>query len=456
MASSPSHTWKCYSQTRRSHDMHDDMGGRHYSNLGEDSQKSSPHPFARCTLIKAVLVINPIVLTVLGLVVALALNLRSSTAYERYMEGRRLWSFLGAISQNLARVVWTQATEREGDLGKQDLLAKVTFLNMIIAFPVSLKHKLRFEPYIQYDDLFDLVGHLNTFAKAAGEPTVRKKKVRKCKALGELLRIPMARSNPRKEIKRAKRPLGNIPLEILSYMSAYIKHIMDNGTFQTGIAQTHAFNNMQSLNEILAHTDRILNTPLPLAYIIAISQVTWIYVLSLPFQLAGILGWSAIPVCGFSAYIILGIAAIGNEIENPFGSEVNDLPMELFCAEIASDITIIASRPTAKPRDYFKHPDNKPLYPISSADFEFWASKDVAEIRDGLSMRACISKGAMWQRQASYAETSGGSEVIECEANEVVDEGKNGGDDCNGTRFGGARHHGHDGHTGHHCEGDGV
>lgn len=313
-----------------------------------------------------------------------------------------MWSNLGAVSQNLARVIWIHTEERDGKQGKQDLIAKVACLNMIIAFAVALKHRLRFEPYIQYDDLNDLVSHLDTFARQAGAPLQRKEHVNFCKKMGELLRIPMARSNPRKELKKATRPLGNLPLEILSYMSTYIHEIITNGTFDMAIAQTHALNNMQSLNEILATTDRVLNTPLPVAYAIAIHQITWLYILSLPFQLVNLMGWTAIPVTVVTAYIILGIAGIGNEIENPFGPEVNDLPMELYCAQIASEVTIIASRPKPKPNDNWKHPENKPLYPISSAGYDFWISRDECYIRDALSTRASVSKSAMWKRQAIW------------------------------------------------------
>ena len=62
---------------------------------------------------------------VLGFVVGLGLSFRSSTAYERYNEGRRYWAQLVLTSQNLARIFWVHAKEREGDLGKKDLLAKL-------------------------------------------------------------------------------------------------------------------------------------------------------------------------------------------------------------------------------------------------------------------------------------------------------------------------------------------
>lgn len=65
------------------------------------------------------------------------------------------------------------------------------------------------------------------------------------------------------------------------------------------------------MNDVLTGTDRILNTPLPIAYSIAISQITWVYILILPFQLYKSLEWITIPASVFAAYIILGIALIG-------------------------------------------------------------------------------------------------------------------------------------------------
>lgn len=102
-----------------------------------------------------------------------------------------------------------------------------------------------------------------------------------------------------------------------------------------------------------------------------------------------------------SAYIILGFAAIGNEIENPFGIEVNDLPLELYCGQIASDIAIISSKPPPGLDEYAFHSDNKPLYPMSSAGPNFWPGASTQDIREALRTRAMMSKPAMWRRQSS-------------------------------------------------------
>lgn len=72
-------------------------------------------------------------------------------------------------------------------------------------------------------------------------------------------------------------------------------NIRPNGCIVTAIA---------TLNEALSGAERVRDTPLPEAYSIAISQIAWIYILVLPFQLVGGLNWLAIPgSVGTSSYI---------------------------------------------------------------------------------------------------------------------------------------------------------
>lgn len=206
-------------------------------------------------------------------------------------------------------MIWIHADERHDvpELGKGDLLGKISCLNLIVAFSSALKHKLRFEPYAHYDDLQPLVGHLDTFARAADQPDDNKKQ-NVIQTAGQFLGVPMAESNPRKQLKKAKAPLGNLPLEILSHLSAYMKTVYTNETLKVSIYQTQSLNALTTFNDVLTGTDRILSTPLPIAYSIAIGQITWVYILLLPFQLYKSLGWVTIPASIFAAYIILGIA----------------------------------------------------------------------------------------------------------------------------------------------------
>jgi putative membrane protein len=181
--------------------------------------------------------VNQILLTITGFVVALGLSFRSSSAYERYSEGRRFWTQLKLASLNLARIVWVHASERtakDPEQGKQDLLHKLTGLNLIVAFSVALKHRLRFEPYTMYGDLNGLVEHLDTFAKHATSADLPvEKKDSGIRSLGKYLGVSFAEENPMKYVKKTSKPLGNLPLEITSYLGAYLDELVDNGQLKT-------------------------------------------------------------------------------------------------------------------------------------------------------------------------------------------------------------------------------
>lgn len=188
------------------------------------------------------LVVSDLLLTVLGFVVGLGISFRTSSAYERYVDGRKYWAQLSQTSRDLARHIWIHVKERHDlnpEQGKADLLGKVTALNLILAFAVALKHRLRFEPYAQYEDLQPLVSHLSTFAgEAFDSETSEPPRKNSWKRGGEYLGLTFAESNPRKVIKRSKKNLGNLPLEILTYMSAYLDAVSETGQFSNGVQQS--------------------------------------------------------------------------------------------------------------------------------------------------------------------------------------------------------------------------
>lgn len=144
---------------------------------------------------------------------------------------------------------------------------------------------------------------------------------------------------------------------------------------------------MQSLNDVLTGTERVANTPLPIAYAIAIQQITWLYVFMLPFQLVGELGWITIPASVTAAIIILSILFISREVENPFGNDVNDLPLDLFCAQVVQDLETVSARPPPRGRDWIENPDNKVLFPHSGSGYDVWASRPENAIRRALRNR---------------------------------------------------------------------
>ena len=336
--------------------------------------------------------IQSVLLTVTGFVVGLALSFRSSTAYERYTEGRKYWSQLLLTSRNLARIIWIHAQERHeesAELGKSDVLAKLAALNLINAFAVALKHRLRFEPSTEYPDLAPLIGHLHTFAGDADQAALRERRVSSWKSTGQYLGISFAESNPRKLVKRSKDNLGNTPLEIITYLSAYIETIFQNKTLTIGIHQVQAGNLLASFADVLGGVERVVNTPLPIAYSISIAQITWAYVLALPFQLVEYLGWVTIPGTLVAGYIILGIAQIGRELENPFGQDVNDLPLDAYCQELANDIDVMTSQaPPLKTEEWMRDAGAKVLWPLSSMEYKAWENRSLEDIRSALKLKA--------------------------------------------------------------------
>ncbi|KAL1303038.1 hypothetical protein AAFC00_003350 [Neodothiora populina] len=347
--------------------------------------------------------VNSILLTVLGFVVGLSLSFRSTTAYERYNDGRKYWSQLIMTSRNLARLIWLHIDERydvSEEQGKADLLAKLTAINLISAFAVALKHRLRFEPATEYPDLEPLVAHLDTMAGSADQARLRRSERTPWKAAGEYLGIPFAESNPRKLIKRAEDNLGNVPLEILTHLTAYIDHAMKGRQLSLPIHQTWAMNNIGSLTDVLTGTERVLNTPLPIAYTISISQITWTYVMILPFQLYNYLEWVTIPGTIVAAYIILGLATIGKEIENPFGNDVNDLPLDHYCHEIAADMDVLTATPAPDIDEFVNSERNWPLYPLSMTGYAGWEKRSVADIRDALRAKATSGAKAVQSERA--------------------------------------------------------
>eukprot|EP01119_Soliformovum_irregulare_P003160 TRINITY_DN1348_c0_g1_i1.p1 TRINITY_DN1348_c0_g1~~TRINITY_DN1348_c0_g1_i1.p1 ORF type:complete len:212 (+),score=45.82 TRINITY_DN1348_c0_g1_i1:318-953(+) len=83
--------------------------------------------------------------------------------------------------------------------------------------------------------------------------------------------------------------------------------------------------------------ERIYNTPLPFSYAVHISQYLGLFLVTLPFTIVGDFGWFSIPVCTILTFFLLGIESSGIEIEDPFGTDFNDLPLQNFCEAIKRD-----------------------------------------------------------------------------------------------------------------------
>jgi putative membrane protein len=63
-----------------------------------------------------------------------------------------------------------------------------------------------------------------------------------------------------------------------------------------------------------------------------------IYCLILPIELVIHLHWWTALVMALFSLVVFGIEEIGSELENPFGRNPNDLPLDRICQTIASNI----------------------------------------------------------------------------------------------------------------------
>ncbi|KAK9466879.1 Bestrophin, RFP-TM, chloride channel-domain-containing protein [Lipomyces arxii] len=379
------------------------------------------------SLLKTNLGVSSILITVLGFVTGLTLSFRVNTAYERYNEGRKYWAQLTVTIRSFSRFLWFQIPLRKGT-EKEDTLMKVTVMKLLVAFAIALKHHLREEMGIDYEDLQPFVRYLPTYAKKRSElaelEQMRQRaelandqaEAEKLATLEEIMRSaavgtpstlepnPLARTSSaplqRKltyqrniktkmqqwfpldpklveyladrddRISRATVMHGNLPLEILQYIAYYERELNKEQAMlsPSEVAQFHTQLNL--MTDILTGTERILRTPLPLAYNILCNQLAWIFTLILPFQLVLTLRWVAIPGTIIAGYVILGLAAIGLEIENPFGFDSNDLDLNRYCQNISVEVAMTMSHvPYADPSAWMKDRLNTPLAPVFEGSY---------------------------------------------------------------------------------------
>ena len=70
-----------------------------------------------------------------------------------------------------------------------------------------------------------------------------------------------------------------------------------------------------------------------------------------------------------AAYIILGLMLIGRELENPFGTDITDIDMDLYIRQLKIEINIITSNPSPKLDEFVATEDNVPLGPKSKMSY---------------------------------------------------------------------------------------
>ncbi|HTL89929.1 MAG TPA: bestrophin family ion channel [Leptolyngbya sp.] len=227
-----------------------------------------------------------------NIVLGLLLVFRTNTAYDRFWEGRKAWGKLVNDARNLARQVWVSVAETS----EQDRVSKIETLQLLVAFSVAVKCHLRREPL---GSEMERIVHPDRFVR----------------------------------LKEIAHP----PLRIAFWIGDYLQlqyqrdRIKINQLVEMEIL-------LNGLVDCLGTCERILKTPMPIAYAIHLKQLILLYCLSLPFQMVESLGWWTPLVIILISFTLLGIEGIGIEIENPFGRDPNDLPLDTICETMLENI----------------------------------------------------------------------------------------------------------------------
>ncbi|KAI0360743.1 UPF0187-domain-containing protein [Trametes cingulata] len=132
---------------------------------------------------------------------------------------------------------------------------------------------------------------------------------------------------------RSKTVTHNLPLEISLYLSSYIAALQERNAVPPPTA-TNLLNALNQLVDALTGLERILTTPIPFSYRVQLWSVTVLYCLLLPFQIWSTLKWLTIPATCLASFIFFGFLVAGEEIENPFGYDKNDLNLDHFTHNI--------------------------------------------------------------------------------------------------------------------------
>jgi putative membrane protein len=219
--------------------------------------------------------------TLLGFVISMLLVFRTNTSYDRWWDGRKLLGGLTNASRNLAMKI------KGLRLAKEDV---VFFKYGIPKYAFALKEHLREKRY---------------FGKNS-----------------ELLPVQASK---------------HIPNQIASSLISKFYDLAAN----KAITQEQLIILTQDINQftdICGGCERIKNTPIPYSYSAFIKKFMFAYVITLPIGWVFSLGYYVVPVVPFILYVLASLELLAEEIENPFGTDENDLNVDEICNNIEKHV----------------------------------------------------------------------------------------------------------------------
>lgn len=245
--------------------------------------------------------------TLVGLALSIFLGFRNNTSYDRFWEGRKLLGALINETRSMARLLDAYI----GGDGREPYVTSAT--RSVIGYAHALRAWLRFQ---------DPGAEAAPFVDGATATELR------------------AHSNP--------------PVAILEHLSRQLTELR-----RAGAIDAYAFVSLQDklseLTSIQGGCERIRNTPIPFAYTVLMHRIVAAYCFLLPIGLVHTLGFATPAVVLFISYAFFGLDAIGDEIEEPFGLDPNDLPFQQLTTVIERDLRSslgdLAGRPELPPME---------------------------------------------------------------------------------------------------------
>jgi putative membrane protein len=253
--------------------------------------------------------------TLIGLPLAIFLGFRNSAAYDRYWEGRKLWGELVLRCRSLSRQC--QSFIQPAALSGQAAEVAAT-RQRILYRAIAFVHALR----LQLRDRTD-VSELQRWVPEVEWPGLQQ--------------------------------AGSKPDALMLEMGKELGGCVQQGWIDPCLAVT-IDNTLSAITSAAASCERIKGTPVPLSYTLLLHRTAYLYCFLLPFGLVDTIGFMTPFVVAIVAYTFFGLDALGDEIEEPFGLEPNDLPLDTLCRAIEVNLLEslgeTSSRAKLEPIDY--------------------------------------------------------------------------------------------------------
>jgi len=261
--------------------------------------------------------------SLVGVALGIFLGFRNNTSYDRFWEGRKLWGRMVNVSRSLTRQILTMVgpiqKEYEGRLND----------GVRGHYYGELPSEQDREDDPDMDELLDF--HKECVHRVAAYVHCFRLHLRDDWDMSDLEGLV-----PDEEIERLNEE-SNRPVAMLQTLGDRFREAWLRGW----IHSMHFRVLEESLTEmtgIQGGCERIKSTPIPFSYTALIHKIVALYCYALPFGIVNETKWFTPIVVAIVAYAFFGLDAVGDEIEDPFGKDLNDLPLTTLSTMIEVNV----------------------------------------------------------------------------------------------------------------------